>query len=87
MREYARSQIYKFMEIFLDCSPKACANRDYKGLYQSAHIDQYDLFPGLTEPYEPSDAPELTLNTEQIPYSKCANILYREVVLFLGMKS
>ena len=87
MRDYARAQIPRFMEVYLDCSPESCAARDYKGLYHLAYEGEYDLFPGVTEPYEPSDAPELTLNTEQIPYSKCANILYREVVLFLGMKS
>ena len=87
MREYARSQISQFMEVYLDCSPKACADRDHKGLYEFAHTVKYDLFPGITEPYEPSDAPHLTLNTEKTPFSECANILFRQVVLFLGMES
>ena len=76
-----------FMEVYLDCSPKTCANRDQKGLYQRAHSGKYDLFPGITEPYEPSDAPHLTLNTEKTPFSECANILFRKVTLFLGMES
>jgi adenylylsulfate kinase len=32
MREYARAQIPRFMEVYLDCSPESCADRDYKGL-------------------------------------------------------
>ena len=87
MRKYARSKISQFMEVHLDCSTKACADRDHKGLYACAHRGEYDLSPGITEPYELSDAPHLTLNTEKTPISECPNILFRQVVLFLGMES
>jgi len=85
MREYARTKIPRFMEIFLDCSPEVCADRDYKGHFKLAKAGEYDLFPGVTEAYEPSDAPELILNTERTPFSECSDILYREVVEFLGL--
>ena len=55
MREYARTKIPRFMEIFLDCSPEVCADRDYKGHFKLAKAGEYDLFPGVTEAYEPSD--------------------------------
>ena len=35
----------------------------------------------------PADDPDLTLNTERVPFSECANILYHEVSLFLGIDS
>ena len=82
MREYARAQIPRFMEVYLGCSPESCADRDYKGLYQLAYEGEYDLFPGVTEPYELSDAPDLTLNTDRTPLEECANVLFREVVVF-----
>ena len=87
MRDYARAQIPRFMEVHLDCSPESCANRDYKELYQLAYDGEYDLFPGVTEPYELSYAPELTLNTDRTALKECANILFREVTEFLGMNS
>jgi len=86
-REYARSHISQFMEVHLNCSPKVCMDRDYKGLYKKGYLGKYDLFPGVTEPYETSVDPELTLNTGLTPYSECADILYREVVVFLGLDS
>ena len=87
MRDYARAQIPRFMEVYLDCSLKSCAARDNKGLYQLAYEGEYDLFPGVTEPYELSDAPDLTLITDQTPLEECANVLFREVVVFLGLDS
>ena len=53
MREFARSQISQFMEVHLDCAPETCVDRDYKGLYQLAKLGEYDVFPGVTEAYEP----------------------------------
>lgn len=85
MREYARSKIHKFMEVHLECSSKACAKRDFKGLYVKANKGELDLFPGVTEPYETSDFPDLTINTEHTSISECTNTLYREVSLFLGI--
>jgi adenylylsulfate kinase len=87
MREYARSKIPRFMEIFLNCSSEVCANRDHKGHFKLAQKGEYELFPGVTEAYEPSDAPELMLKTDEKPLKECINILYREVSFFLGLDS
>ena len=32
-------------------------------------------------------APDLTLNTDRTPLEECANVLFREVVVFLGLDS
>ena len=87
MRDYARAQIPRFMEVYLDCSLESCAVRDNKGLYQLAYEGEYDLFPGITERYELSDAPELTLDTDRTTPEECANVLFREVAVFLGVDS
>jgi adenylylsulfate kinase len=87
MRDYARAQIPRFMEVYLDCSLESCAVRDNKGLYQLAYEGEYDLFPGVTERYELSDAPELTLDTDRTTPEECANVLFREVAVFLGVDS
>ena len=85
MREFARSQISQFMEVHLDCAPETCVDRDYKGLYQLAKLGEYDVFPGVTEAYEPSDSPELTLKTDHLTIEECTSILYRDVILFLSL--
>jgi len=85
MREYARSQISHFMEVYLDCDPETCEVRDYKGLYQLAKSGEYNLFPGVTEAYELSNSPELTLKTDHLTIEECVWILNREVALFLRM--
>jgi len=85
MREFVRSQISQFMEVHLDCAPETCVDRDYKGLYQLAKLGEYDVFPGVTEAYEPSDYPELTLKTDHLTIEECTSILYRDVSLFLGL--
>ena len=85
MREFARSQISNFMEVYLDCDPETCEVRDYKGLYKLAKSGEYNLFPGVTEAYELSNSPELTLKTDHLTIEECARILYQEVILFLRM--
>ena len=65
MRELAREKIYGFHEVYLNCSAKKCASRDYKGFYKRAeqNTDIDEIFPGVTEEYQMSKRPELTLNT------------------------
>ena len=83
MRDYARSQIPQFIEIYLECSKQVCAARDYKGLYEKAIAGEYQTFAGVTEPYEPSENPELILNTSQMSIDECSSILFKFIVEFL----
>ena len=84
MRDYARSQIPQFIEVYLECPNEVCADRDYKGLYEKAKAGEYQTFPGVTEPYEPSENPELILNTSQMSIDECSAILFKSIVVFLG---
>ena len=84
MRDYARSQIPKFIEVYLECPNEVCAHRDYKGLYEKAKAGEYQTFPGVTEPYEPSENPELILNTSQMSIDECSAILFKSITAFLG---
>lgn len=65
MRALARKKISSFHEVYLNCSAKKCADRDYKGFYKRAaqNTDLDEIFPGVTEEYQVSESPELTLNT------------------------
>ena len=84
MRDYARSQIPKFIEVYLECPNEVCADRDYKGLYEKAKAGEYQTFPGVTEPYEPSENPELILNTSQMSIDECSATLFKSILPLLG---
>jgi len=87
MRDMARQNIYYFMEVYLNCSADVCKDRDYKGLYEKAYINRDELFPGVTEPYEVSENPELILDTASNSVEQCGEILLKKVLRFLGDKS
>ena len=65
MRDLARGKISDFHEVYLNCSTKICSERDYKGFYKRAekNTDFDEIFPGVSEEYQVSASPELTLNT------------------------
>ncbi len=54
-----------FIEIFVDCPVEVCAGRDVKGLYKKAYSGEIPQFTGVSDPYEPPPAPELTLRTNE----------------------
>jgi len=64
-REYARSEIDRFLEIWVKCSLKTCIERDPKGLYQKALRGEIKDFTGIQDPYEPPLNPEVIVDTEK----------------------
>jgi len=54
-----------FIEIYIDCPIEVCESRDVKGLYQKARDGEISQFTGISSPYEPPKAQELTVNTSQ----------------------
>jgi adenylylsulfate kinase len=65
MREKARFQVKSFAEIYVNCSLEICQKRDTKGLYRLAREGKIKAFTGISDPYEPPVAPEITLQTDQ----------------------
>ena len=65
-REVARAVIGEdFHEIYVRADLETCRARDPKGLYRLAEAKQISAFTGLASPYEPPQAPNLTLDTAQ----------------------
>lgn len=60
-----------FIEIYCKASLEACEGRDPKGLYKKAREGIIPEFTGISSPYEEPEAPELTLNTEQMTIEDC----------------
>lgn len=68
MRDYARSAIADYAEVFVDCPLEECERRDVKGLYAKARKNEIERFTGISDPYDVPDQPEITL------YSKDGSI-------------
>jgi adenylyl-sulfate kinase len=64
-RETAREIVGpdRFIEVYLSADVEACERRDPKGLYAKARAGQIPEFTGISAPYEPPLAPELTIDT------------------------
>jgi adenylylsulfate kinase-like enzyme len=58
-----RGWIDNFVEIHVATSLEDCEARDVKGLYAKARSGEIPEFTGVSDPYEPPAAPELTLET------------------------
>jgi adenylylsulfate kinase len=61
-RERARKRIASFAEVFIDAPLEVREGRDPKGLYRKARGGAAPHLPGMGEPYEFPDRPELTLS-------------------------
>jgi bifunctional enzyme CysN/CysC len=54
-----------FCEVFLDAPLDTCEQRDPKGLYAKARAGGIADFTGISAPYEPPDAPEVVVRTDE----------------------
>ena len=67
-RRKARAMVEEhgaFVEVFVQASVEACAERDVKGLYAKAFAGEIKEFTGVSDPYEEPADPELVLHTEE----------------------
>ncbi|MGE5687753.1 MAG: bifunctional sulfate adenylyltransferase/adenylylsulfate kinase [Gemmatimonadota bacterium] len=77
-REEARGLVGgdRFVEVFVDTPLEECERRDVKGIYAQARRGEIQNFTGISDPYEPPTAPEVTLSTtERLPEENARRIL------------
>ncbi len=76
-RDYARGLFAsgEFMEVHVDASLEACAERDPKGLYAKALRGEIRNFTGVDSPYERPEDPDLRLDTEELSPEECVDLL------------
>lgn len=60
----------RFVEVFVDTPIEVCEARDVKGLYRKARAGEIPEFSGISAPYEPPVAPEITIDTSK-PLAEC----------------
>jgi len=56
----------EFLEIYCQCPPEVCAQRDPKGHYQQAREGTIENFTGVSAPYEEPTGCELVLHTDEL---------------------
>jgi adenylylsulfate kinase len=66
-RARVRSLCANFIEVHISTSLEVCEARDVKGLYKKARRGEVAHFTGISDPYEPPEAPELSIDTSALP--------------------
>jgi adenylylsulfate kinase len=54
----------RMIEVYVATSLEECERRDVKGLYKKARAGEIPEFTGVSDPYEPPENAEITLETE-----------------------
>lgn len=66
-REFIRGLCRSFLEVHVSTPLEVCERRDVKGLYARARRGEIANFTGVSDPYEPPGAPEVTIDTSRLP--------------------
>ena len=76
LRDEARQDIGRFVEVYVKCGLEVCAARDVKGMYKKAFKGEIQNFTGVSDPYEPPLNPEVVVDTErESPSESTAKVL------------
>lgn len=79
IRDYARSLIGNFIEVYTQCPIKVCEERDVKGHYAKARSGEIKHFVGINVPYEEPINPEIVLETDKKNVDECVRELINEM--------
>jgi len=74
-REDARKIIgdSKFIETYIKCPLSVCEERDVKGMYKKARLNEISNFTGVNDDYDIPDNPDLIINTENNSLNECVD--------------
>ena len=64
-RDRARREIERFIEVYVDVPLEVCMARDPKRIYRTAAAAQASNVPGLQDPYEPPERPDVVVHGEK----------------------
>ncbi|HYZ89970.1 MAG TPA: adenylyl-sulfate kinase, partial [Myxococcales bacterium] len=65
MRRLAEEEGIPFIEVYAEAALPSLIRRDVKSLYRKALAGEIAHFTGVTDPYEPPTAPEVTVHTDR----------------------
>lgn len=73
IRDEARKEIGRFVEVYVKCSLEECIKRDVKGLYKKALGGEIKNFTGISDPYEEPLNPEIIVETDKESHEESVN--------------
>jgi adenylylsulfate kinase len=65
VRDFARGELGRFLEVFVKCSIETCIQRDPKGLYKKALAGEITKMTGIDDPYEEPLNPDVIVDTDK----------------------
>lgn len=65
-RRFIRELCPSFLEVYVNTPLEECERRDPKGMYAKARRGEITRFTGVSDPFEPPTAPEVTIDTSRI---------------------
>ena len=65
-RDDMRAAVPQFMEVYARCPLEVCAQRDPKGIYAAARMGKTTTVPGMQDPYEEPEHPEVIVDSDRI---------------------
>lgn len=65
IREEARKENERFVEVYVKCPVDVCIKRDVKGMYKKALNGEIKNFTGISDPYEEPLNPEVIVETDK----------------------
>ena len=79
VRDYARKETTNFLEVYVKCSVKTCAERDPKGLYKKASAGEINNLTGPQDLYEDPLNPDLVVDTEKLSLAESVDMIIRRL--------
>ena len=76
-RDFARSLIPKFIEVWVECPIEIAMQRDYKGTYQRGQRGESSTVPGLQDPYEAPVRPEVRIDTTKVATKEAVKMIMK----------
>ncbi|MBI1977780.1 MAG: adenylyl-sulfate kinase [Candidatus Omnitrophica bacterium] len=80
VRNYNRSLIGNFVEVYAKCALDECVKRDVKGLYKKAMAGEIKGFTGVDDPYEEPLHPEVVCETDQETAEQSAERVWAKLI-------
>jgi adenylylsulfate kinase len=74
-RDFARSLIPNFIEVWVECPLELAMQRDYKGTYRRGQKGESSTVPGLQEPYEAPLNPEVRIDTTKVKVNEAVQMI------------
>ncbi len=79
-RTQARQRIPRFAEVYVRCPAEICRQRDPKGLWKRAESGELDALPGMGEPYQAPEQPEICIDTHDQSVASAASQILDELI-------